>query len=455
MWHGERIYQDFFQFTPPGTDLFYLSLLKLFGLRMWAMNAGVLLLGVALGCICLSIAKLLMERSKALLAASLYLVLIYGGLLDATHHWFSLLAAMCAVRIVLRGVTPARTAFAGALLGVASFFTQTTGVIAAIALLLFLAWGGLSSGKPWRSILRHQMILILGFGVALGTLGTYFVVQSGWKQLWYCLGTYPYQFVDYGAHRLLPRIPRLPTLKGLFGPAEYWFVYTLMLMIYPVVLWHCWHKRRKSSFREIAQLVLVSLVGLALFLEMITRVSRIHLYSVSMPAIILLIWAVARIGRLRRCLTIATWVFVACLAMQQTRAKYRQNPQRAELRAGKTALSAERYEEFSWLMQHTQPGDYVFQISWPNVYFPLDLRSPTFVDALWISEVTRPEWVDLTVRQLEEKEVKYILCSPWLFLPVDPTHPWQDHLGPFRDYLRSHYTRVHVFLDQDEAWERR
>jgi len=81
MLHGERIYQEFFQFTPPGTDLFYLSLLKLFGLRMWAMNAGVLLVGVALSCICFSIAKLLVERSQALLAASLYLVLIYGGLL--------------------------------------------------------------------------------------------------------------------------------------------------------------------------------------------------------------------------------------------------------------------------------------------------------------------------------------------------------------------------------------
>jgi len=125
-----------------------------------------------------------------------------------------------------------------------------------------------------------------------------------------------------------------------------------------------------------------------------------------------------------------------------------------ELRAGKTALSAERYEQFSWRMHHTKPGDYLFQISWPNVYFPLDLRSPTFVDWLWINEVTRPEWADLTVRQLEDKQVKYVLCSPWLSWPVDPTHPWQDHLGPFRDYLRSHYTRVHVFLDQDEAWER-
>jgi len=361
---------------------------------------------------------------------------------------------MCAVRSVMPGVTLSRSALAGALFGVASFFTQTTGVIAAVALLLFLVWEGLSSGKSWRNILGYQLALILAFGVTLGTLGAYFIAQSGLKLLWYCLGTYPYQFVDYGNHRLLARISHLAGWAGLLGPAQYLFVYFVLLVSYPAALWHCLRKPRRPVLRETAQLVLVSLVGLFLLLEIITRVSRLRLYSVSMPAIILLIWAVAHLGRLRHCLTIATWVVVACLAVQQTRSKYRLNPEVLELRAGKTALSAERYEQFSWRMHHTKPGDYLFQISWPNVYFPLDLRSPTFVDWLWINEVTRPEWADLTVRQLEDKQVKYVLCSPWLSWPVDPTHPWQDHLGPFRDYLRSHYTRVHVFLDQDEAWER-
>jgi hypothetical protein len=85
----------------------------------------------------------------------------------------------------------------------------------------------------------------------------------------------------------------------------------------------------------------------------------------------------------------------------------------------------------------------------------LDLRSPAFVDGLATNEVTRPEWVDLTIRQLEDKQVKYVLCSPWLYSQLDPSRPWEDHLGPFRAYLRSHYTRVQVFSDHDEIWERR
>jgi hypothetical protein len=35
MLHGERPYLDFFQFTPPGADIFYFALFKAFGPRIW------------------------------------------------------------------------------------------------------------------------------------------------------------------------------------------------------------------------------------------------------------------------------------------------------------------------------------------------------------------------------------------------------------------------------------
>src|SRR6266566_4471876 len=39
MLHGERPYVDFFQFTPPGADIFYLALFKMFGPQIWPLNA--------------------------------------------------------------------------------------------------------------------------------------------------------------------------------------------------------------------------------------------------------------------------------------------------------------------------------------------------------------------------------------------------------------------------------
>jgi Dolichyl-phosphate-mannose-protein mannosyltransferase len=97
MLHGERIYHDFFTMHPPGTGLFYSTLFALFGERVWVTNLAVLLLGVLLCWVCFRIACQIMEEHLALLATWLFLVLVYGKMLNGTHHWFSVLAVMGAV----------------------------------------------------------------------------------------------------------------------------------------------------------------------------------------------------------------------------------------------------------------------------------------------------------------------------------------------------------------------
>src|SRR6266568_1050505 len=76
MLFGERPYQDFFQFTPPGTDLFYFVLFKLFGPRIWVTNMVALGLGVALCWACFSISSQIMARGTALLGTLLFLTLV-------------------------------------------------------------------------------------------------------------------------------------------------------------------------------------------------------------------------------------------------------------------------------------------------------------------------------------------------------------------------------------------
>jgi hypothetical protein len=125
-----------------------------------------------------------------------------------------------------------------------------------------------------------------------------------------------------------------------------------------------------------------------------------------------------------------------------------------ELPAGRTVLSPQKYEKFSWLAQHTRPGDLFYQALWVNVYPPLQLRSPAYLDVLFTNEETRPEFVDVNVQQLERTKVKYILWSPVLNEQRDSRGPWENHLGPLRTYLHSHYRRVQVFADGDEVWER-
>jgi hypothetical protein len=113
-------------------------LFKFFGLRIWVTNAAVLLLGVALYWICFSIALRLMEQELAILASFLFLGLTYARLLNATHHWFSLLTVLCAVRIIMPVRTTPRVAAAGILLGIASCFTQTAGAAVLLAVLMSL-----------------------------------------------------------------------------------------------------------------------------------------------------------------------------------------------------------------------------------------------------------------------------------------------------------------------------
>jgi hypothetical protein len=454
MLHGERIYMDFFQFHPPGTDLFYATLFKLFGPHIWVTNFAVLLLGVLLCWLCFSVAKQLMEWDLAALAALLFVVLLYGARLDATHHWLSLLAAMCAIRVMMSARTGSRVAAAGALLGVASFVTQTVGIAGAVALLLALAWERSSTGGPWRTTLLRQLLLLLAFGLVWSALSGHFIGNVGWKQFWYFQVTYPRNYLFFKHQLFFPATNGSLTPRALPDLAQRLFVYLLWFAICPWVVWDCWVKRRELSSPDDIRPVMLAMIGLSLQLVIITRVNWNRLYAVAMPALILLVW-IARSSKLRRHATTALWLVIAGLTIKQIWSEYHHPHWIAELPAGRTVLSNQNYEEYSWLSQHTIPGDYFFQSSWLNFYVPLELRSPVFVDGLWSTELTRPEYVALTVRQIEQKQVKYILWTPRWTEEEVASNPEENHLGPFRAYLASHYARIHIFSTHDEVWQRK
>lgn len=157
--HGEQIYRDFFEFTPPGTDLLYFAIFKLFGPRIWMPNWVVLALGMALCTLCLHISKSIMPRAQAALATSLYLVFVIGMTLDGTHHWFSLLAVMGAVAILVNGSTHTRVASAGALLGLTAFITQTRGPVAAVGVAAWMTWARYRTQELWSTYWKRQVFL--------------------------------------------------------------------------------------------------------------------------------------------------------------------------------------------------------------------------------------------------------------------------------------------------------
>lgn len=453
IFHGERIYLDFFQFTPPGTDLLYLTFFRLFGLHLWVTNLVVFLLGLALCGICLSIAGQIMSRKMSLLAAWLFLSLIYGQLLNATHHWFSVLAVLSATRVLMPVQNRARIAAAGALLGTASFFTQTTGVAGALACILALA---LRPGAVHRrrDIPINSAILLLAFVAAWGVLSAHTIAAAGFKTIEYFQIYYPSHFMVYGFGSRFPGFPQALTLKTLPHLLRYLAVYVIAFSVSPITIWLCRRQKQRIEDDIAWRVTLLATVGLLLLLAVLPGLNWLRLFAVSLPELILLVWLIGRMERGRAAILALGWTVVAVLAAGHTWSKYREPHRTMLLPAGKAVVDIHHFEKYSWLLARTKPGDWFFQSAWPGAYIPLLLRNPVFLDALMTDDETRPEFVARTLADLERRQVRYILWTPRLNTP-DPTLPGQDHLAPLQSYIAAHYARIHVFSDQDEIWERR
>jgi len=452
--HGERVYRDFFQFTPPGTDLLYLLLLKIFGVRIWLPNATDVALGVALCWTCFEIARQIMARNLAVLATLLFLVLIYGGALNGTHHWFSVLAILCATRIGLLGTSLTRLAGIGALLGLAGFFTQTHGGFAAFGFTLFLIAEECMTEGNWRNLAKALTVLFASFAVVLAALDGYLVNAIGIQKLWYFQVSYSRQYLAFGQHPLLLGLGAVPTWHVLPTFIERVFVYLALPIVYALVLVRIWRQGRSSIDRDWKDAMLLCFVGLSLLLEVSFSANYVRVYAVSMPGIVLLVWILGESQRVRRYAVVLAWIGIVCLGVQQTISRHHKASVVAVLPTGTVAVTPDAYEKLLWVIQNTRPGQYFFQGTWPGLYFPLKLRNPAYLSELTAYESTRPEDVQRTVQELDDKQVRFVLWAAYNDYP-DPKYQSAYHLSPLRDYLHDRYRRVHVFSDQDEIWERK
>jgi hypothetical protein len=445
--HGERIYQDFFQFTPPGTDLVYLGVFKLFGARIWVTNLVVLVLGIILCLLCYHISTSVMERSHAALTASLFVVFCYGRLQTATHHWFSVLAVLSAVAVLMNTRTPARIFIAGALLGVATFFTQTRGPIAAFAIAAYLAWVGFRSNDGWLDHLRNQFVLFAALLLTWTVFSGYYLATAGLRRIWFFQVTYVRQYKLTELWDSVPYVQRLfanlKTPDGILFPLGFF----LLPFVYALSFWSYWRESRTTSLVEWDRVVLVAVVGLALYVEIAHSPNGLRLYCIALPGIVLSIWMVGRAGGHRRYALGVLWIGTILGALYHIGSMHRHLSVIERLPGGKVATIPAVGEKLAWIAAHTKPEQFFFQAGWPGIYLPLELRNPTSLEDLETPGETRLGYVDMSIRQLECRRVRYVLWSPRLELPM-------YSLGAFRDYLGNHYQRIWTFSDKDEIWER-
>lgn len=285
MMAGEHIYRDFFKFTPPGTDMLYLAAFRIFGLHLWVSNLMVLLLGILLCWLCFWIADKFLPQAESLLAAAIFVVFIFGKLLNATHHWFSEMAVLSAVAVLMERRNTTRVALASCLLGVATFFTQTRGPVAAAALAAYL----LLDRSPWRLRCERVAWMLSGLVIMWLSLSAYFIATIGWRQLWYWQVTYSLHFKVAGLHRL--GLSPSPPGRWLSTDGPPLMVYLLLPVVYLVSLLSWWKERGVALTPCTEGRFILTLAGLATLLEVAQSPNWLRVYCVAAPGILLLVWA--------------------------------------------------------------------------------------------------------------------------------------------------------------------
>jgi hypothetical protein len=455
MMFGEVPYRDFFQFTPPGTDFLYLGLFSAFGPCIWVTNALVFVLGMALCWVCFSVSRQIMSRTTALLCTFLFLTLIYGKLLNATHHWFSVLLILLAVRVGMQRSTPPRLAAMGALLGVGAFLTHTHAVAALIGCAVLLGWQQWREAKPARDFAGRLLILGSVFALAWLLCELPLIFKVGLKELWYYQVTFVLHYMVHqpeGGFLGWPEELRLGRSRELL---PYFVVYALVFVTYPWSLWKC-RKGRNDEDRQVwDRVAMLSLVGSALGAEVMFNLNWLRLFVVSMPAIILAcFWLERAQGRQWSYLEKLAWGAVIVLACAHTYSRQLRPHIVTDLPGGHVAVSPATYEKLDWLRRSTQPGEYLFEALVPSSYLPLGVRSPVFAEGMSRRPQTRPEFVERAIRELEGKPAHYVLWSRYLD-QLQESEAKVDPIGPFLIYLHDHYRRAWTFSDGDEVWERK
>ena len=459
MLHGQVIYRDFFEFTPPATEVFYLILFKIFGNRAWIPNATLIVLGLSTAYLMILISRKIISGVAAYLPALLFLVVPFRSHLDATHHWFSTLFAMAALALLVEDITALRLVGAGALCGVALCFTQSTGLPAVLALGLFFLWAAATHRTSWFNFRRAQLYIWSPFATVVVLFNAYFVFRAG-------LRTFLNQTVVFGLRYwpsepwntlsvYMTDMPRLHPWYRLPVFAIWASVYLLIPLIYILFFVRFQDEKESRPALPWDRLVLIAIMGLMLFLGVAAAPSWMRLCFVAPPGLILFVWFANSPGRFLWTRTVALWLVVIVLAIGECGERWMGWQQVVQLPVGRVAVyNPGQYQMIRFLLKNTRPGDYFFGNDMFN--YLLDLRDPSPIPYVTPSDYTRPGQIQQTIQDLKKYHVKYIYWSSNFDLPPATGHG-ANNVAPLRAYLLSHYRLVKSFEGDDCArsfWEK-
>ena len=181
-------------------------------------------------------------------------------------------------------------------------------------------------------------------------------------------------------------------------------MYAAVPLVY-VAFFETMRRRRKSEPSvHWDQPLLVALTGLGMFLAIADSPSMKRLCTVGAPAMILLAWLLYRPGKAQACRQGDPWSGGNYACRRAAVALPTALEGVPEFPAGRMAFdNPDLYEEYSWVLANTNPGQYFFGL--PPLYTPFRMRNPSAIEGVEGTEYTRPEQVAELIRALESHPV--------------------------------------------------
>jgi len=227
MYQGDMIYRDVFEYVTPGTALVNFLMFKLFGLRLWIPDLLALVMGFGLVWLGVVIARKLMRPSLALLPSAIFLVSRRTFLLDPTHHWYSVLAAIAAIAVLLDRRSQRRIVAAGFFCGLSACFTQTRGLAVVVGFAVYLWWESRRRHEGCRRLLKAEAWLVTSFISTFIAMNVYFVWNAGLVQYLWCTVVFPLRYY--------PKAGPWNTFQALW--TEFPVYESLHAFLHPFALW--------------------------------------------------------------------------------------------------------------------------------------------------------------------------------------------------------------------------
>ena len=470
MMHGEQMYLDFFQFTFPGGQVLYCLLFFIFGIKFWVLGFATIFMGAISFWVCLRVSKHLIDGSFAYLPAVLvaFFGLRWFGL-DGSHRTFSPLLVLFAVWILLKGRGYFHLAVAGLFCALASYFTQQRGLIAVTAVILFLIVDNYALGWKWKRFLTESLAVCSGFAITLIISCGYFIATAGFETFVWSTLIYPSTYYHFNEQNnpgvFLINLGKafsgtgightLAILPSLF----YASIVPLSIVVFLSVFWR---NRLKHDWDFWRGPMLVAIVGGSLVLGT-TAPSYLRFFHISALPLILLCWMFHYYAvfekRQKFLVTVVTAGLLVIAVLQAYRIQTHWDYIDIDSPRGKLyAVKDGQIGRYLWLKDHTVPGDYVFEVYEPFVYFPLGLRNPSRFTQIFPTDYTRPEFVTGAVHDLTKNPPKYILWDNSYNMPDEQRIPG-DHTGPLADFVQLQYAPIGEVYEIDghpiQIWEKK